>query len=136
MRVPSSHLVVVSFDVPRLGGAWTLPPVQPIAAATTPSFAEIQRVQEMQGTMRPRDKRSLRDIQEEERAHQQEVDFLKWWAAEEERVQLEMTAQEREKRRGDNKGGKGRSRKTRETQAEKNSGTVTHGHRKPRQTQD
>lgn len=35
------------------------------------------------------DKRSLREIQEEEQARQAEADFLKWWAAEEERVKLE-----------------------------------------------
>ncbi|KAH0836900.1 hypothetical protein J3R83DRAFT_8715 [Lanmaoa asiatica] len=68
---------------PSLGGAWTLPPVQPIAAPT-----------ELQGTTStPKDKRSLRDIQEEERARQQEADFLKWWAAEEERVRLETLEQ-------------------------------------------
>jgi len=46
----------------------------------------------MQGpTSTAKVKRSLRDIQEEERARQQEADFLRWWAAEEERVRLEMS---------------------------------------------
>jgi len=36
-----------------------------------------------------KEKRSLREIQEEERERQQEVDFLAWWAAEEERVRVE-----------------------------------------------
>lgn len=36
-----------------------------------------------------KDKRSLKEIQEEERARQAEEDFLKWWAEEEERVRLE-----------------------------------------------
>jgi hypothetical protein len=38
------------------------------------------------------DKRSLLEIQEEEQARQAEDDFLKWWAAEEERVKLESQA--------------------------------------------
>ena len=33
-----------------------------------------------------KDKRSLKEIQEEERARQVEEDFLRWWAAEEERL--------------------------------------------------
>jgi hypothetical protein len=35
------------------------------------------------------EKRSLLEIQEEEQAHQQEADFLKWWSAEEARVRAE-----------------------------------------------
>ena len=42
----------------------------------------------------PKDKRSLREIQEEEHALQAEADFLKWWTAEEERVQQEALALE------------------------------------------
>ncbi|KAG8221195.1 hypothetical protein J3R82DRAFT_2760 [Butyriboletus roseoflavus] len=143
---------------PSLGGAWTLPPVQPIAAPTVPgstirSFAEIQRMQELQGTTStPKDKRSLRDIQEEERARQQEVDFLKWWAVEEERVRLEMMGQEQERSmqaraggnyQNKNKGDNARPRKAKvETQSERNpSSAVTRqresrGHRRPRQRED
>lgn len=52
-------------------------------------------MQALQGSMSvSKDKRSLRDIQEEERARQQEDDFLKWWTAEEERVRLEMVGQQ------------------------------------------
>ena len=36
-----------------------------------------------------KEKRSLREIQEEEKERQQEADFLAWWAAEEERVKVE-----------------------------------------------
>jgi len=80
-------------------------------------------MQELQGTTSTsKDKRSLRDIQEEERARQQEADFLKWWAAEEERVRLEMLEQEQglgrvmgarggTNHQNKNKGGKPRPRK-------------------------
>jgi len=42
-----------------------------------------------------KDKKSLRDIQAEEEARQQEKDFLRWWAEEEERVRLESEAMSR-----------------------------------------
>ncbi|KIJ65354.1 hypothetical protein HYDPIDRAFT_181161 [Hydnomerulius pinastri MD-312] len=84
------------------GAAWTLPPAQPVVQPSAPgtslSFAEIQQLQRMQDAPAPKDKRSLREIQEEEQARQearqQEDDFLKWWAAEEERVRLETQQQE------------------------------------------
>ena len=140
----------------RLGRAWTLPPVQPIAEPTVPSsttavsFADIQRMQALQGTTTPKDKRSLRDIQEEERAQQQEADFLKWWAAEEERVRLETVAQEQERvvgartgthQQNKERGGKAKTRKPKAEQppTERNRpGGVgqqreSYGHRKPRQ---
>ena len=53
------------------------------------SFAEIQKAQQEQITPK-KDKRSLKEIQEEERARQVEDDFLKWWAAEEERLRLKQ----------------------------------------------
>lgn len=111
-------------------------------------------MQEFQGAIStPKDKQSLRDIQEEEQARQQEADFLKWWAAEEERVRLEMLEQGRERERvadpragaslqNKNKGGKARPRKAKaETQFETNPSNVvtqreSRGHRKPRQRED
>jgi len=39
--------------------------------------------------MSGRDKRPLREIQEEEQARQEEEEFLKWWSAEEQRVRSE-----------------------------------------------
>ena len=36
-----------------------------------------------------KEKRSLREIQEEEKERQQEADFLAWWTAEEERLRVE-----------------------------------------------
>lgn len=75
--------------------AWTLPPVEPIveptpSASQAPmSFAAIQQLQLEQGVAPAKDKRSLKEIQEEERARQAEEDFLKWWAEEEERVRVE-----------------------------------------------
>lgn len=102
-----------------------------------------------------KDKQSLRDIQEEERAHQQEADFLKWWAEEEERVRLEMLEQGQGQGQGQgeaiagpvganhqnkNKGGKARPRKPKvETQAERalpNVATKLRSHRRPRQRDD
>jgi len=52
------------------------------------SFAAIQYSQQEQLLASPaNDKRSLREIQEEEQALEAEANFLKWWTAEEERVQ-------------------------------------------------
>lgn len=76
--------------------AWTVPPVAPVVQSSVPipgyapSFVAIQQAQIDQGSSSStKDKRSLREIQEEERAHQAEEDFMKWWAAEEERVRFE-----------------------------------------------
>jgi hypothetical protein len=59
------------------------------------SFVAIQQLQLEQGTSSGKDKRSLLEIQEEEKARQAEEDFLKWWAAEEERVKAEAEAPSR-----------------------------------------
>lgn len=59
------------------------------------SLVAIQQLQLEQGTSSGRDKRSLREIQEEEKARQAEEDFLKWWTAEEERVKAEAEATSR-----------------------------------------
>ena len=53
------------------------------------SFVAIQQLQLDQGFAPVSDKRSLREIQEEQQARRVEDDFLKWWAAEEERVKQE-----------------------------------------------
>ena len=53
------------------------------------SFAAIQLSQAEQDAPPPKDKRSLVEIQEEERARQVEEDFLRWWTAEEERLRQE-----------------------------------------------
>lgn len=83
------------------------------------SFAAIQKLQLEQAIPQAKDKRSLRDIQVEEEARQQEDDFLRWWAAEEERVRLESDAMSRalsgsqtqgSKSRRKGKGGKGNGR--------------------------
>ncbi|KDR81018.1 hypothetical protein GALMADRAFT_241641 [Galerina marginata CBS 339.88] len=77
------------------GKVWNQPPTQPVAAPSPPtrgmSFVAIQHSQQEQ-VVPVKDKRSLREIQEEERALQAEADFLKWWTAEEERVQQEAQA--------------------------------------------
>ncbi|CCM05597.1 uncharacterized protein FIBRA_07825 [Fibroporia radiculosa] len=56
------------------------------------SFTAIQLSQQEQGTAPVKDKRSLVEIQEEERSRQVEEDFLRWWAAEEARLQAEEQA--------------------------------------------
>lgn len=72
--------------------AWTRPPIEPVASPSSGmSFAAIQQAQQDQGTP-VRDKRSLKEIQEEERDLQAEADFMVWWTAEEERVRLEAEA--------------------------------------------
>lgn len=61
------------------------------------SFTAIQLSQaqaEQEVTPSKKDKRSLLQIQEEERARQAEEEFLRWWSAEEERVKAEELATE------------------------------------------
>lgn len=75
------------------GKAWAQPTPQPLSAPSVGptkgmSFVAIQHAQQEQ-TMPIVDKRSLREIQEEEHALQEEADFLKWWTAEEERIRRE-----------------------------------------------
>ena len=56
------------------------------------SFVAIQYSQREQ-VVPVKDKRSLKEIQEEEQSLQEEADFLKWWTAEEERLQRVALAQ-------------------------------------------
>ncbi|KIL60845.1 hypothetical protein M378DRAFT_130290 [Amanita muscaria Koide BX008] len=101
--------------------AWALPAVEPVIGTSSPplpslpaaaaaaqvaatssgggcgvsSFVAIQQLQLEQasaGLSSKDNKRSLREIQAEEETRQQEQDFLRWWAAEEERVRLESDA--------------------------------------------
>lgn len=76
------------------GKAWTAPPpepVQPLVSGSPLSFAAIQAAEEELLLAGPsKDKRSLREIQEEEADLQKEADFLKWWQEEEERMKQEM----------------------------------------------
>jgi inhibitor of Bruton tyrosine kinase len=66
------------------------PAVSPSLPASPMSFVAIQYSQQEQLLASPaKDKRSLREIQEEEQALEAEANFLKWWTAEEERVQEE-----------------------------------------------
>ncbi|PPR01555.1 hypothetical protein CVT24_005881 [Panaeolus cyanescens] len=86
------------------GKAWTQPPVEPVVVRSTAhagsssgavSFLDIQQSQQSQHATPTKDKRSLREIQEEEASLQAEADFLKWWTAEEERLKQEQEALER-----------------------------------------
>ncbi|KAF8159222.1 hypothetical protein B0H34DRAFT_394330 [Crassisporium funariophilum] len=78
------------------GKVWTAPPihVEPVASPATSgmSFVAIQYAQQEQVVAPVKDKRSLREIQEEEQARQVEADFLTWWSAEEVRMQEEAAA--------------------------------------------
>ena len=67
------------------------PAVSPSLPASVMSFVAIQYSQQEQllASSPAKDKRSLREIQEEEQALEAEANFLKWWTAEEERVQEE-----------------------------------------------
>ena len=56
------------------------------------SFVAIQYSQQEELVSPGKDKRSLREIQEEEQALEVEANFLKWWRAEEERVKEETLA--------------------------------------------
>jgi len=83
--------------IPSAGHVWTLPPVQPVvqssptaSGSATMSFAAIQQLQREQDILPAKDKRSLKEIQEEEHAKQIEEEFLKWWAQEEERLKTEQ----------------------------------------------
>ncbi|OCH89259.1 hypothetical protein OBBRIDRAFT_842555 [Obba rivulosa] len=79
------------------GSAWTLPPVRPVVqtqpSGPAPSFVAIQQMQLEQDETPAKDKRSLLQIQEEERARQVEEDFMRWWAAEEARLHAEQEAE-------------------------------------------
>ncbi|EIW84456.1 hypothetical protein CONPUDRAFT_100586 [Coniophora puteana RWD-64-598 SS2] len=126
--------------------AWTVPSVQPIVQPSLPpttpasasasgsgsgsgptpsgkparsSFAAIQQAQLEQGSAASaKDRRSLREIQEEEQVRQreeqerrQEEEFLRWWAEEEVRVQGEEGGGGSVRGgAGGRKGGKGRER--------------------------
>ncbi len=76
-----------------------------------------------------KDKRSLKEIQEEEQARQVEEDFLIWWAAEEERLKLEQTTPTTPSKRPQNKGKKGG--KPGRANEEKDGGTPSPSRRRP-----
>ncbi|KAF8264440.1 hypothetical protein EI94DRAFT_1738425 [Lactarius quietus] len=77
------------------GKAWTLPSAEPISRSSSGgapiSFAEIQQLQS-QPAQAANERHSIRDIQAEEAELQAEVEFMKWWTAEEERIRLENEA--------------------------------------------
>ncbi|KAI6098590.1 hypothetical protein F5141DRAFT_1146574 [Pisolithus sp. B1] len=118
-----SHLSSGSPRPRKAQAAWTLYPAQscgePGVRDAVPSFAEIQLLQQTQGSF-IKDKRSFLDIQEEERARQQEEGFLRWWATEEERVKQELAEQERllSQAASNHTRGNRRDRKMRPTESE------------------
>ncbi|KAG6840585.1 hypothetical protein C0991_005725 [Blastosporella zonata] len=75
------------------GKAWTQPPsaspkLQPTVGMSIIAIQQLELDQLADGAA-GKDRRSLREIQEEEQALQAEADFLTWWAEEEERVRIE-----------------------------------------------
>ena len=103
--------------------AWTTPPPiapsPPLASASgvsVVSFAAIQQQQREQPSLKGKPKQSLLDIQQEEEAQQVEIDFMKWWTGEEERLRLERisgdaggpssSSSAARRRRGGRRGGK------------------------------
>ncbi|KAI8985605.1 hypothetical protein BD414DRAFT_59865 [Trametes punicea] len=95
--IPSTSSGASSIRRVSSGNVWTPPPVQPVVQSTASSgsamsFAAIQLSQLEQDVLPAKDKRSLVEIQEEERARQVEEDFLRWWAAEEARIKEEQAA--------------------------------------------
>lgn len=90
-------MLSVSDNSTNNASAWTAPPIQPISepailpasSSSPPSFLAIQLQQEFLNQKSSKQKKSLLQIQEEEQARQAEVDFMKWWADEEERTRQE-----------------------------------------------
>ncbi|CAK5265304.1 unnamed protein product [Mycena citricolor] len=77
------------------GKAWQPAPILASAlpsASAGASFVAIQQLQLEQEQGASKDKRSLREIQAEEKAAREEVEFLRWWAEEEARVKAEQEA--------------------------------------------
>lgn len=71
--------------------AWTSKPYQ-MDVGDQPNkstFAAIQKQQHNESLPVSKVKQSLREIQEEEAARQAEIDFLRWWSAEEARTMSE-----------------------------------------------
>ncbi|TFK66171.1 hypothetical protein BDN72DRAFT_772416 [Pluteus cervinus] len=115
------------------GKAWTLSPVQPIVEPSSTSFAgpssspttgrapsgiSLVAIQQLELDLlvkQPKEKASLLNIQAEEKAKQEEVDFLKWWKEEEERVKqeeitLRASLEASQQQPGGSGGGRGRAR--------------------------
>jgi len=72
--------------------AWATPspqslqPVSTSSSSPAPSFADIQQQEQERSIAIPQNKRSLREIQQEQEQNQAEEEFLKWWNAEEARL--------------------------------------------------
>jgi inhibitor of Bruton tyrosine kinase len=99
------------------------PAVSPTLPASVMSFVAIQYSQQEQLLASPaRDKRSLREIQEEEQALEAEANFLKWWTAEEERVQEEAALVHAQFQSGKPNTGNKQSRKPKHNNRDKEKG--------------
>lgn len=94
------------------GKAWTATAPEPAPQLTGPtalSFAEIQQSQQ-QRSAPVKDRRSLKEIQEEEESIQREADFMRWWEEEEARFQIEMAAVQAASQKGSTPGGRSAGR--------------------------
>ncbi|KAG2012110.1 ankyrin repeat domain-containing protein 28 [Coprinopsis cinerea AmutBmut pab1-1] len=120
---PTKQAVSKSSGIRNVSGgkAWTAPPPEPVVVTTNSKAVSFAAIQEAQQTQHApvKDRRSLKEIQEEEEALQAEADFLKWWEAEENRVKEEMAALEKinqggltkgERGSGGGRGGRGKGR--------------------------
>lgn len=97
-----------------------IPIMNPVVeSSSSSSFASIQAQQMNAGVRIPKGKQSLLEIQTQEKERQAEEDFMKWWAAEEERMRLggeggaggeASTASPSKRGRGSRSGGRGRGR--------------------------
>ncbi|KAL5492938.1 hypothetical protein ACEPAI_4386 [Sanghuangporus weigelae] len=118
------------------------PPENAPMSTTPPSFLAIQQQQQDQNAGSTRVKKSLLEIQAEEqarvaeeRAIQEEIEFMRWWAAEEDRIRRETQAQPgppisgpgagRDHRGGKKEKGKGTGDKRKPGQTNKKSGPTS-----------
>lgn len=115
------------------GKAWALPPPQPTSAVQSTTGMSFLAIQQSEldrlasDGVAGKDKRSLREIQEEEAALQAEADFLAWWTAEEERIRLETQTAETSGRAGgaSRRRGKGKAGQEKERGPQDRSGLGT-----------
>lgn len=94
---PSLFFRLVPSDSIFISDAWNTPPVEPLPvpspSITGRSFAAIQQQQQEQISNSSKPKKSLLEIQQEEEDLQAEIDFISWWAMEEERLRLQALAE-------------------------------------------
>ncbi|KAG6821309.1 hypothetical protein H0H93_000170 [Arthromyces matolae] len=117
------------------GKAWSQTPTTPVQSTTGMSIVAIQQLEMDQLALDgagKKDRRSLKEIQEEEQALQAEANFLAWWTAEEERIRLETQAAEaaaagNKKGREGKHPGKAKADQGKDRVSQRSSGSHQHG---------